>query len=248
MLRHPPHPISVLRLSKPPPSSMMPRWIRTQDRTCLPWLTQWLNPRPRTAWMLSLITFCGVCTVNSSLIGCGITDPEVKEHFKTRTKLLHDLVREANKNLHEDKSGLWLASDELEGVPSRFIDRLIKGDGEHQGKLWLPAKVPQSSPILAHAKLEATRKRVYYIIQNRMPANVDLFRQIVLLRDETARMLGYDNHACLRIADKMMKIPAQVNELLEQLREKVVPQRCQAGRGNAAAQEEGICRKRRQDG
>jgi metallopeptidase MepB len=157
--------------------------------------------------------------------GCGITDPVVKDRFETRTKLLKDLVREANKNLHEDKCGLWLTPDELEGVPSRFIERLNKGEGDYhvQGQLWLPTKVPQSGPILSHAKLEATRKKVYYTIQNRMPANVDLFRQIVLLRDETARMLGYDNHAHRRIVDKMMKSPAQVNELLQQLRQELVP-------------------------
>lgn len=159
--------------------------------------------------------------------GCGITDATVKEQFETRSKMLQDLGREANKNLHEEKTGLWLTPDELDGVPTGFTNSLRRGDGDNEGKLWLPTKVPQSGPVLANAKQEATRKKVYYAIQNRMPANVGLHRQMVLLRDETARMLGYDNHAAFRIADKMMKTPDTVNEFLDQIRHNLVPRGAQ---------------------
>lgn len=159
--------------------------------------------------------------------GCGISDTAAREQFAQRAKMLKDLVHEFSKNMHEERAGLWLTPDELDGVPAQHLARLRKGEAENEGKLWLPTKVPQSEPVLASAVREETRKKVYYAIENRMPANVGLHRQIMLLRDETARMLGYDNHAALRIAEKMMKTPAAVNELLDRVRRVLAPRAVQ---------------------
>ncbi|KAI4598801.1 hypothetical protein KJ359_002693 [Pestalotiopsis sp. 9143b] len=54
-----------------------------------------------------------------------------------------------------------------------------------------------------------------------MQVNVPLFREIILLRDETARMLGYPDHATFRIADKMMQTPQAVESLLSEIRNSV---------------------------
>ncbi|KAJ9143304.1 Peptidase M3A/M3B, thimet/oligopeptidase F [Pleurostoma richardsiae] len=155
--------------------------------------------------------------------GCGIIAERCRNEFMEKTKRLHDLVQECNKNLNEDASGLWLSRDELEGVPESTLGRLELGDGEHQGLLWLPMKIPFTSPAISNAKREGTRKKIYYAVQNRMRVNVPLFREIVLLRDETARMLGYPNHAALKTADKMVQSPETVQRLLSELRQALTP-------------------------
>lgn len=50
-----------------------------------------------------------------------------------------------------------------------------------------------------------------------------LFQEIIELRDEAARMLGYPNHASLRIEQKMAKTPEQVNQFLRDLRQRLSP-------------------------
>lgn len=155
--------------------------------------------------------------------GCGIADEGQRNEFKTKMKRLGDLLRQCNKNLNEDNSGIWLEPDELEGMPHSLIGRLKHGDDEHSDHLWLPTKVPFSSPAITNAKSEATRKRIYYAVQNRMKMNVPLFRELILLRDETARMLGYTDHASMKTADKMMQTPQAVEALLSDIRTAVAP-------------------------
>nr|A0A8J9S3C0.1 RecName: Full=Oligopeptidase PhomG; AltName: Full=Phomopsin biosynthesis cluster protein G [Diaporthe leptostromiformis]BDA39153.1 peptidase M3 [Diaporthe leptostromiformis] len=155
--------------------------------------------------------------------GCGIAEEGQRVTFKTKMKRLGHLVQQCNKNLNEDKSGVWLGLDELDGIPQSLISRLKQGDGENSDHLWLPTKVPFSSPAITNAKSEATRKRIYCAIQNRMEMNVPLFREIVLLRDETARLLGYADHATLKTADKMMQTPQAVEALLSEIRTAVAP-------------------------
>ncbi|EFW98998.1 metallopeptidase [Grosmannia clavigera kw1407] len=143
-------------------------------------------------------------------------------------KQLNDLVRECTRNMSADASGLWLSWDELEGVLRRVLDRLtdkgpvvdsdIGNNGsDNIGKLWLPTKVAFSSPVTASATCEATRKKVYYAVVNRMLVNVPLFREVVLLRDETARMLGFRHHAALKAAGNMMQTPEAVRQLLSEI-------------------------------
>jgi len=50
---------------------------------------------------------------------------------------------------------------------------------------------------------------------------VPLFREAVILRDEAARLLGYPDHATLKIEDKMAKTPQTVNDFLGGLRSKL---------------------------
>ncbi|KAK6222860.1 hypothetical protein LQW54_000670 [Pestalotiopsis sp. IQ-011] len=134
---------------------------------------------------------------------------------------LADLVRECNKNLSEDASGVWLTQDDLDGIPQSLTSRLKFGEDKHAEHLWLSTKVPFSGPAITNAKSESARRKIYYAVQNRMQVNVPLFREIILLRDETARMLGYPDHATFKIADKMMQTPQAVESLLSGIRNSV---------------------------
>jgi len=156
--------------------------------------------------------------------GCGIAEPTEKERFDLAQKRLHDLERQCNQNLHEENAGLWFTVEELEGVPQSLIGRLKNGtDPDHEGMLWVATKVPQSSPVIYNATREATRRKMYYAVQNRMSASTAIFRELILLRDETARMLGYPNHAALKTAGKMVGTPQFVNRFLAKIGEQLIP-------------------------
>lgn len=48
-----------------------------------------------------------------------------------------------------------------------------------------------------------------------------LYEEIMELRDEAARIIGYPNHASLKIDNKMAKTDTRVNEFLEDLRSRL---------------------------
>lgn len=153
--------------------------------------------------------------------GCSVSDERQRNEFKVKMMRLADLVRECNKNLSEDASGVWLTRDDLDGIPQSLTSRLKFGEDKHAEHLWLSTKVPFSGPAITNAKSESARRKIYYAVQNRMQVNVPLFREIILLRDETARMLGYPDHATFKIADKMMQTPQAVESLLSEIRNSV---------------------------
>ncbi|KAJ5939723.1 Neurolysin/Thimet oligopeptidase N-terminal [Penicillium verhagenii] len=155
--------------------------------------------------------------------GCGITDDALRNEFTVKTKRLNHLERECNKNLIEETAGLWLTPEELKGLPNAIFSRLKKGEGSQAGRLWLPTKTPFSAPAMKHVKRESTRKKIYYAVENRMAGNLPLFREIVLLRDETARMLGYPTHFARKTSDKIVQTPDVVAKLLSEIREAVAP-------------------------
>ncbi len=55
---------------------------------------------------------------------------------------------------------------------------------------------------------------------NQANENAPLFQEIIELRDEAARLVGYRNHASLVIKDKMAKTPERVNSFLDDMRKR----------------------------
>ena len=165
--------------------------------------------------------------------GCGLgdSDPAAKDAFEQVNKRVQELVRRCTANLHQDPSGVWLSLEELEGVPDSQISPLRKQtravvnasgpEGDPAGKLWVKTKLPHPNKVLAHAKSEATRKKIYYAIKNRLPENIPLFRELVLARDTLARMLGYSSYLAYKTVDKMVQTPETVTSLLAKIRQKI---------------------------
>ncbi|KAK0648238.1 MepB protein [Cercophora newfieldiana] len=157
--------------------------------------------------------------------GCAIHDPKLRSAFEEINKRVQELERQCLSNLDEDTSGLWVEPHELSGVPQSILTRLKKGDPDspHQGKLWVKTKVPLAGNIIPSATNPATRKKIYCAIKNRLPQNVLLFRELVLARDSTARMLGYSSWLAYKASDKMVQTPETVTSLLADIRERICP-------------------------
>ncbi|KAL3965387.1 hypothetical protein ACCO45_002391 [Purpureocillium lilacinum] len=148
-----------------------------------------------------------------------------RDRFKEIQKRLSQLCIQAQKNLNEEKGAIWFTPKELEGVPADDIDvnELEKGTGENEGKVKLSFKYNHFFPMMKYAVHEETRRTYVMAEANKCTNNVPLFQEIITLRDEAARMLGYADHASLRIETKMAKTPATVNEFLGDLRKRLAP-------------------------
>ncbi|KAI5366057.1 putative peptidase M3A/M3B catalytic domain, neurolysin/Thimet oligopeptidase, domain 2 [Septoria linicola] len=158
-------------------------------------------------------------------MGLGIPAGPQRDRFKEIKKRLSELSITFQKNLNEEKGGLWLTPEELAGVPEDVTSGLQKGkEGTlSEGKLWLTFKYPDLFPTLKYGKNEEMRKKVFIANENKCPENIELFKEAIVLRDEGARLLGYPNHATFRIEDKMAKTPKTVDDFLGDLRKRLAP-------------------------
>ncbi len=155
--------------------------------------------------------------------GLGVPAGPKRDRFKEIKKLLSDIGIKFQKTLNEENSGLWFTPEELDGVPEDIVNNFKKGEGENAGKVRMTFKYPDMFPTLKYAKSEEVRRRVFEQSENRCNSNVPLFFKAIVLRDEAARILGYNNHAEFRIEDKMAKSPKMVDDFLDDLRIRLTP-------------------------
>ncbi|KAI4743271.1 metallopeptidase MepB [Aureobasidium sp. EXF-12298] len=148
--------------------------------------------------------------------GLGVTT-EKRERFKEIQKQLHQLASDFEKNLRDGNKGVWFELEELAGLPSDLASSLTRGTGEHDGKVLLPFGFPHVSTVLKYATNSETRRVYYTAYDNRCPKNISAFKEIMVLRQESAQLLGYANHAAFRIEDKMAKTPDAVMGFLDDL-------------------------------
>lgn len=150
--------------------------------------------------------------------GLGLPAGPKRDRYKEIKKRLSQLSIIFSKNLNEEVGGIWFTPEELEGVPKDVVSLFAKGEGENAGKLRMTFKYPDVIPTTKYAKNIATRKKAYIENENKLPQNIPIFREVILLRDEAARLLGYPNHATFIIEDKMAKTPKIVDDFLSGLR------------------------------
>lgn len=153
--------------------------------------------------------------------GLGLAAGPLRDRFKEIKKRLSDLCIQFQKNLNEENGGIWFTPEELDGVPEDVLSGLRKGEGENNGNLLLSFKYPDLFPALKYAKNADSRKKIFIANENKCNENVPLFKEVVILRDEAARLLGYPNHASFKLEDKMVKTPEAVNSFLGDLRSRL---------------------------
>lgn len=133
---------------------------------------------------------------------------------------MSQLCIERQKNLGEEKGVIWFELEELDGVPSDAVDTdlLEKGNGENKGKVKLSFSHNHYFSMLKYAKDGEVRRRYVIADANKANINIPLFQENLELRDEGARLLGYGNHASVRIAPKIAKNTKTFNDFLDGLR------------------------------
>jgi metallopeptidase MepB len=155
--------------------------------------------------------------------GLGVPAGPKRDRFKEIKKRISELQIAFQKTLNEENGGLWLTPEELEGVPEDVIGNLKKGEGEHAGKVWLTFKYPDLFPTLKYAKRADIREKYHVANENKVNSNAKIFKEVIILRDEAARILGYPNHAEFRIEEKMMKTAKAVDDFLGDLKTRLLP-------------------------
>lgn len=141
--------------------------------------------------------------------------PAKREELTKIQKEITKLGLEFEKNIRDDETMVPLTAAELEGLPADFFEGLKK-----VGDVYLVGmSSPIFTPIMEQAKNEVTRQKVWTAYKRRGGTkNVALIEQIVKLRAEAAKILGYPTSADYEIEVRMAKDARTVREFYDKLR------------------------------
>lgn len=164
--------------------------------------------------------------------GVNLND-EQKERLKKINSELSVLTLKFGENVLAENNRYKLVIDkkeDLAGLPQTVIDAAADAAKENkmEGKWVLTLHNPSVMPFLQYASNRELRKQIEQAYINRGNNNDSLdnkkiITQILQLRIEKARLLGYNNHAEYVLTENMAKNPEKVFELLNKVWKAALP-------------------------
>ncbi|MBL8510316.1 MAG: M3 family metallopeptidase [Betaproteobacteria bacterium] len=158
-----------------------------------------------------------------------------KPRFQAIQAELSSLAARYNDNVLDATNGYaYYVSDEAElaGVPAD-VKQAAQAAATAEGKTgWkLTLHIPCYLPLMQYADSRALRERLYRAYTTRASElgadpkwdNSTLMKQILELRTEKARLLGYANYAELSLATKMAESPADVLHFIDDMTARAKP-------------------------
>ncbi len=152
--------------------------------------------------------------------GMDLNDEDL-EKFKALNKEEAQCVIEFDKNIQEYKDPLTVTCEQLKGLGEDYIGKLEKTTG---GNYLVTLDYPDYVPFMLNADNEEARKALEYKYNRRGgEKNVELLEKTLTLRRQIAQLLGYENHAQLKLKNRMAKDPKTVMMFLKDLQKKLKP-------------------------
>jgi oligopeptidase A len=153
-----------------------------------------------------------------------------KERYAAIQERLAEITQKFSENTLDatDKFVLYVSEDQLKGVPADVVQATrdaAQKDGQEGHRLSL--KMPVYLPVMQFAESGALREQLYKAHVTRASDqaaedakqydNTDLMKEILALRKEEARLLGFDNYAQVSVVPKMAESPEKVTAFLRDL-------------------------------
>jgi metallopeptidase MepB len=164
-----------------------------------------------------------LATKHRNFVRHGMLLGDEPSHQRLR-ELRREIARDSSQfhaNLTNADGGVWYPREALDGVPERILDSMEVGTGEKEGLLKVSFKNSHLAGVLRYAKRAEIRREFFIANENQLPENVELFRNVVLRRDEVARLLAYGSHAALKLEERMAGSTVVVERFHEDLRMKL---------------------------
>lgn len=165
---------------------------------------------------------------------------ELQGDAKTRYAAIQERMAELSQKFSEnaldatDRFALYVEKVALDGVPDD-VTNTARAAAEKEGKdgYKLTLKMPCYLPVMQFAKSSDLRHQLYraYVTRasdqasNEFAAldNSALIKEILQLREEEAKLLGFQNYAEVSVATKMADSPAKVISFLRDLAQRARP-------------------------
>lgn len=132
-----------------------------------------------------------------------------------------ELCAQFEQTINENTDAVYFTAPELQGVSPSFLASLPV-DAE-TGKHKVGLKFPEACPVLQFADSAATRLTVETARLARCPSNVAVLAELVSVRCEAARALGFRSHAEFVLETRMAKSVPTVTEFIDKLVTKLTP-------------------------
>ena len=159
-----------------------------------------------------------------------------KERYAAIQERLAEITQKFSENTLDatDKFALYVSEDQLKGVPADVV-QATRDAAQKEGKDGhrLSLKMPVYLPVMQFADSSALREQLYKAHVTRASDqapedtkqfdNTALMQEILALRQEEARLLGFDNYAQVSVVPKMAESPEKVIGFLRDLAVKARP-------------------------
>jgi oligopeptidase A len=157
---------------------------------------------------------------------------EARERYAAIQERSAELQQQFSEHVLDATDG-WsyiATAEELAGVPQDVLDATKLDDGGHKLTLHFPVYLP----VMQYAQSRALREKLYRAYVTRASDiqesggkpewdNTAAMREIVALRQEEARLLGYASFAEVSLTPKMASSPAEVMTFLRDLAKRARP-------------------------
>ena len=170
------------------------------------------------------------------LSGIGLSDDKQKRYGEIVAKL-SELSSQYSNNVLDATMGwskLIINVDDLSGLPeSALAAAKEQAKAKNQEGWLLTLDMPSYLPIMTYCDNRDLRFELYQAYNTRASDqgpnagkwdNTDIIKQILSLRDELAKLLGFETYADKSLATKMAETTAQVTVFLTDLASKAKPQ------------------------
>jgi len=129
-------------------------------------------------------------------------------------KRLIDLEIAFSKNIADDKTEVIFKDSELEGLSLGELNNLKKKDNDFV----VTMAYPDVNAVMENCKIRESRKLVWKAFNNRaVNENSPILKEAVSLRNEKAKLFGFETWAEYRLQDRMAKTPNNVDEMYKNL-------------------------------
>lgn len=153
--------------------------------------------------------------------GLGTQDAAAKQRIVEINQRISELSIQFETNIDEDATHFIFTKHELDGLPESFFSK-ERGVGPDQYKVTL--KYPDLFPILDYANQKAIRSIMLKAYENRCEReNIEILKEILLLRQEKALLLGYNSHAEYISETRLAGSAEKVNDFLDELNQRFTP-------------------------
>lgn len=163
-------------------------------------------------------------------------DNDSKKRLSQINKRLATLFANFSQNVLDDEQGYvtWISKEEdLDGLPESTISAMAAAaksrqkEGESKGDWAITNTRSSMDPFLTYAKNRELREKVWRTYYNRgdngdSRDNNGIIAEILKLRAERAKMLGYETHAHWRLEPQMAKTPEATMDLMMKVWPKAV--------------------------
>ncbi len=155
------------------------------------------------------------------LSGCNL-EKEKKQRLEELDLQLSELSHKFSQNLLKATNSYSLIIENVKGIPDSDLE-LAKFVEDGKSKYKFTLHMPSYIAFMTYSTSREKREELYKAYTTRAPENGKIIEELLKLKEEKVKILGFSNFAQYSLATKMAKSEDEVIKFLEELGNKAKP-------------------------